>query len=674
MLRKALPLTILGIAILVSGQTALAQSREPASPNGLQKLSNSVNKFGKDINQFGKNLVGMVLDKDKNKKSNQKRQSEQPSLEFSSGRAGSVLNRYRTTRTDRQNTTFPAKPTPVRETYGSEESLTDQWPYQGNESSQTKTKTNTKTSQKPSKVRVFSSDSYSSHKQPSKATSNNHQSTTTTSKSLQPLNPQLPLHKRLRTLKRSPFESSYTNEATTSQVQPIEAKAIEPNQTTRRSTSSPIRMDSSGTHSKPNLQQPPNGRSPYRNTTTPSRSVPSFKDPSSKNSSFKDQVLLRRDCPVLNVQTMGPARINIGREAKYKIILENQGNVTAHEVLVTVELPQWADVVDTEAEQGTAAIDRSVSSRRICWRLESLPGNTRHEMTLRLIPRERRPIKLAIRSSFTQVASQAVIEVQEPQLSMRLIGPKQIQLGEAESFKIEISNTGNGPAEEMILTLLPLTKRGMPTTHRLGNLEAGKKRTIDLELTAQQVENVSIEADLKCTASKGTQLIEKLTVLAPNIKVGMFGPAVRFLNTRGIYQIKVANFGNLDARDIEVRTVIPQEAKFLKASKGIQFQKRTNTATWKIASLKPKQEEVFEIECEMIQQGTARLLVNVNDGRYTELSKVATIRVEAMADLAMEIVDPQGPISIGEEAVYEIHIRNQGTRPAEMVSAVDRFQ
>ena len=732
MLRKALVSTILGIAILIQGQTASAQSQQSPPQTGLQKLSNSVNqigkgvnRFGKDVNQFGKNLIGFVLDdKGKNEKSNQKtRQGETVDPDFSTSRAGSVLNRYRTSRADGQNATFPQRPTPVKESYHNTKTLSEPWPYNTSESNQTATNTDSDDAgpalSQPSNVQILSSEpkasdtssttgssktysssnTYSSPKYtPYTPSSNDSPSTTTTTtrtttKDTPSSTPQVPLYQRLRSLKQSPFESSNTNAATTTQqytqqpsqpieAQPVEAQQIESGQTSRESDSSAIRMDSYGTHSKPNLEKsqkssPSYNNSPsYRDNSPSYRNSPSYQNkntPLRSTSSSQDQILLRRNSPVLNVQTMGPAKINIGREAKYKVIVENQGDVTANEVLVTVELPEWADVVGTEAEQGTAAIDRSASSRRLCWRLASLPGNARHEMTLRLIPRARRPIELAVRSSFTQVASQAVIEVQEPNLSMRLIGPKQIQLGEVEYFKIEISNTGNGPAEDMVLTMLPLTDKSMPTTHRLGSLEAGQKRMIKLELTAQQVENISVEADLKCNASKGTQLIEKLTVLAPNVKTGIFGPAVRFLNTKGRYQIKVANFGNFEAKNVEVRTVIPQEAKFLKGNKNALFEKTSNTVAWKIASLKPRQEEVFDIECEMVRQGTARLLVNVNDGRYTDLSKVAAIRVEAMADLTLEVVDPKGPISVGEEAVYEIHIRNQGTRPAEMVSAVAYF-
>ncbi|MGD9127248.1 MAG: hypothetical protein PVH19_07690, partial [Planctomycetia bacterium] len=114
MLRKTQLVAILGIAILIFGQTALAQSQESPSSKGLQKLSSSVNQIGKEVNQFGKNLVDLVLDKEQNKKTGQKSQNKQPSSEFSSERAGSAFNYHRTARNNTSSTKEAPRPS---ETY-----------------------------------------------------------------------------------------------------------------------------------------------------------------------------------------------------------------------------------------------------------------------------------------------------------------------------------------------------------------------------------------------------------------------------------------------------------------------------------------------------------------------------------------------------------------------------
>ena len=45
--------------------------------------------------------------------------------------------------------------------------------------------------------------------------------------------------------------------------------------------------------------------------------------------------------------------------------------------------------------------------------------------------------------------------------------------------------------------------------------------------------------------------------------------------------------------------------------------------------------------------------------------------VEAIADLKLMVNDPQGPLPVGKEVVYEIVITNRGTREANNIDVGD---
>src|SRR5690606_6518530 len=47
--------------------------------------------------------------------------------------------------------------------------------------------------------------------------------------------------------------------------------------------------------------------------------------------------------------------------------------------------------------------------------------------------------------------------------------------------------------------------------------------------------------------------------------------------------------------------------------------------------------------------------------------------VIARADLKLLVTDPQGPVPVGDTAVYELRIRNRGTQAAEAIEAVIFF-
>ncbi|NLE39154.1 MAG: hypothetical protein GX621_14115 [Pirellulaceae bacterium] len=48
-------------------------------------------------------------------------------------------------------------------------------------------------------------------------------------------------------------------------------------------------------------------------------------------------------------------------------------------------------------------------------------------------------------------------------------------------------------------------------------------------------------------------------------------------------------------------------------------------------------------------------------------------RVESIADLALSVKDPTGPVPVGQTAVYTVHIRNRGSKAASGVEAVVYF-
>jgi hypothetical protein len=57
------------------------------------------------------------------------------------------------------------------------------------------------------------------------------------------------------------------------------------------------------------------------------------------------------------------------------------------------------------------------------------------------------------------------------------------------------------------------------------------------------------------------------------------------------------------------------------------------------------------------------------------LSAIAAVntRVESVANLVMNVVDPSGPVAVGDSAPYEIHVRNRGTKVADNVEVFVYF-
>jgi hypothetical protein len=48
-------------------------------------------------------------------------------------------------------------------------------------------------------------------------------------------------------------------------------------------------------------------------------------------------------------------------------------------------------------------------------------------------------------------------------------------------------------------------------------------------------------------------------------------------------------------------------------------------------------------------------------------------KIEALADLTLEVHDPRGPVAVGSNAEYKVVVRNRGTKAAEGIDIVTFF-
>ena len=203
------------------------------------------------------------------------------------------------------------------------------------------------------------------------------------------------------------------------------------------------------------------------------------------NDAAEPNVLMAHKSPLLSVETIGPRKIVVGKEAAYEVLLQNSGDVAAEEVTVTVGLPEWTAVVGTSASSGevhAAQQDRHDPCR---WVLGRIEARSKEKLALKIVPKQSKPFELAVRWDFKPAPSQAMIEVQEPKLTIHLDGPREVLFGQREIYKLKLGNSGNGVAENVMLTLLPLNAGDThPVTHRMGTINAGEDRSIEIELTA----------------------------------------------------------------------------------------------------------------------------------------------------------------------------------------------
>ncbi len=164
---------------------------------------------------------------------------------------------------------------------------------------------------------------------------------------------------------------------------------------------------------------------------------------------------------------MGRGGILVGKESTYEVTLRNAGEVAAENVVVSVELPEWADVTGAEATAGsTDAGKLPRTPGPLQWRVGRLEPKDKPKLVVRVVPRQSRPFELGVKWDYTPAGSQAQIEVQEPKLAIGFQGPREVLWGKAEIFKLEVTNTGTGDAENVVVTIAPVAVGPQPAADR----------------------------------------------------------------------------------------------------------------------------------------------------------------------------------------------------------------
>ncbi len=378
-----------------------------------------------------------------------------------------------------------------------------------------------------------------------------------------------------------------------------------------------------------------------------------------------DDVLFTTKSPVLSVAASGPRTVMIGKEAEFLVKVRNTG-APANNIVVKVVVPTYADVASCRGSVGSAQppVQTEINSG-IEWTIDRLDEGGEETLTLKLVPRKSSPLDLAISYSFTPETSQTMVEVQEPKLAMSLTGPSEVLFGQTKVYKLTISNPGNGDTHNVSVTLLPIGHGSeAPGTHKLGDLAAGESKTIDIELTARQAGAIDIKAQSFAEGGLRAEASQEVRVRRAELKVAVEAPQVKYAGTPSTYTLLVENKGDALAEGVTLSAILPADAKFLSASGG-RLDPQQARVNWNVGSLPAGGQRTFELQCALHAPGDNRLQIAVQATGDLSAATTCNTHVEAIADLKLEVRDPQGPVAVGDEAVYEVRIHNRGTKAAQ---------
>lgn len=393
-------------------------------------------------------------------------------------------------------------------------------------------------------------------------------------------------------------------------------------------------------------------------------------------SASEAELLMSQKMPLIASRVDGPRKIVIGRKAKYRVQLVNRGDAAADDLIARVRVPEWAEVVRTEASTGSVRQDTQLSSDGLLqWKIDRFGSQSTAKLDLTLIAREGRPIELGVNWTHAPVGARTVVEVQEPKLELQVSGPEEVLFGKPQLYRLTLSNPGTGTAEDVTIHLMPPGKKAsQASSHTIGAIGAGRSKAVEIELTAREAGELAILARATATGGVEATAEKRMFCRKPGLEVDWRGPERKYTGAVATYYFRVRNPGTATAENVNFVVDLPAGFDVQAASEGQSFDAKKRRVSWQVGSLRPGDDHYMQVRGTMSKAGTNQLqIAAATSDRMVGDTDTAKTDVIALADLKLEVRDPKGPVPVGTEAVYEIRVKNRGTSSAEQVNIVALF-
>ena len=391
------------------------------------------------------------------------------------------------------------------------------------------------------------------------------------------------------------------------------------------------------------------------------------RDDSYSSQADDEWITQRGAIPQIQIITRVPSVLRTEHSSVFEIVAINEGGDQVEDVFLVTDLPKWIELTENNTTHGSVEATANGSGTELQWQVGKLAAGARAIWRLKITAHENRAFQLSTRWTVQPLGIATDIQVIEPELQLSLDGPQEMIFGETQVFSVRVTNTGNGNAEEVVLRVSP----GLEAGQSIGQLNAGASKLIELELTAEQAGVMKMSASVSADGSDMAEKEIEITIRRPELSIEVFGPAQKFAGTSVKYRIEVTNQGDVAAQEVMIEAVLPKNAQYLKDGKQIPNSRRN--MSWDIGKVDIGTTRTFEFECILIDEGDNPLAVRVTAAAAESRTAATMTRVRGVADLKLLVNDPSGPVTLGESAVYEIHVFNRGTRAAHGVDVLAQF-
>ena len=369
--------------------------------------------------------------------------------------------------------------------------------------------------------------------------------------------------------------------------------------------------------------------------------------------------------PIMSLETIGPQQIVVNQIANYELKIRNLGEVTAQSVSLILKFP--ADVQLLKCSQ-QPSYDNNGDVRIDVGTVEP---NEEKDLGVQLKSLHRGDFRIATRIVFSSSAD-VNVNVTQPKLSISCEGPETLKYGETREFRLQIANSGDGTAKNVIVRCaLP---EGLTSLDKdsflaeIGSLGEGQSVEVVVPVTAATTGDVNLEFNVAGDHGLKATTSAAVTILRPELTAEIQGPDVVFLDNEAVYGITVRNPSQLGVTDVRLKLIIPAGLHVTSIDQEAQYDSVERSLLWTFPAIEAGAQVSVHLKAHSIGEGRQIQEVTVKAAGEVSSEVAHDTLVISRSDVTIVISDNAAPVKIGEAVQFTITLNNKGTKAASGVA------
>jgi len=367
------------------------------------------------------------------------------------------------------------------------------------------------------------------------------------------------------------------------------------------------------------------------------------------------------ECGIVQLDKVMPSEVGLNRNFNYTIKISNLTETTLTDIVITEHLPD-------NFKYMSANPSARQEDKKLIWDIPTLGPKARQQYTVSGMATYREPLKHSTTVITPVIPATAVIEVIQPELKLTKSAPAEVLLCDLIPVRFVVSNAGTGSIQNVRVTEnLPAGLRTTDGKGQLvfdaGTLGAGQSRQFTIELRATQTGTFVSSAVASSTSGLRVESAATTTSVGmPVLAISKTGPDRLYIGRPASYEITIRNNSDVSAKNTILEDTIPGGVTGVEATAGAKLS--GPKLVWEFGTLEPNSSKNVRVNYTPTRAGT--LINTATATAYCAEAVTSTMRttVTGIPALALEVVDVEDPVRVGNRATYVIRVENQGSATA----------